>query len=99
MSVQRCKEEVDSAEYSEWLAFDQLDPIGGDREDLRMGILAATIARSAHPSADVRPVDFMPDFDGTRTRKRNPLTKRQTVKEMQQRCMLASNLSRPKGKR
>ena len=87
MSVARCQSEIDSAEFSEWMAFDQLDPIGAEREDLRMGILASTVVRAQHGKSDVRPLDFMPDFDGSRgkTRKRG-----QSVEEMQQRMMLAS---------
>lgn len=88
--------EVDSREFSEWMAFDQLDPIGAEREDLRMGILASTIVKSQHAKAEVCPIDFMPDFDGTRHGKRN---RRQTVEEMQQRCMLASGGKRTKGRK
>lgn len=86
-------DEVDSAEFSEWMAFDQLDPIGAEREDLRMGILASTVVRCQNPKADVRPLDFMPDFEGNRKGKKRG----QSVEEMQARMMLASGVKR-KGK-
>jgi hypothetical protein len=79
MSVRRCMDEIDSAELSEWMAFDQLDPIGQDREDLRMGILASTIVSAAHPKSKCRPLDFMPDFAG----KRKGKVRKQTASEIE----------------
>lgn len=87
-------DEVDSAEFSEWMAFDQLDPIGAEREDLRMGILACAIVHAQHPKAKCTPADFMPQFDRAAGKARK---QRQTVEEMQARCVLASG-GKPKGK-
>jgi hypothetical protein len=84
MSVRRCQSEIDSAEFSEWVALDQMDPIGEERADLRMGILAATMVNMKHHKANARPIDFMPDFDGKRKKAEKQTKKRkQTVQEMQ----------------
>ena len=78
MSVKRAQREIDSAEFAEWMAYDRLDPIGQWRDDLRMAILASTIANAmdglgqlvigvagGHPSPR-QPFtieDFLPSFD------------------------------------
>jgi len=82
MSVRRCQSEIDSAEFSEWIAFDQLEPIGEERADLRMGIMASTMVNLKSAKANAKPIDFMPDFDGSKKRKPEKKT-RQTVEEMQ----------------
>ncbi|SAK65381.1 hypothetical protein AWB80_03067 [Caballeronia pedi] len=41
MSVARCQAEVDSAEFTEWLAYHQIEPFGTQMEDLRAGVIAA----------------------------------------------------------
>ena len=49
-------------EFSEWLAVYKIDPFGNEREDLRMALLAATIA-NAHRGKDQEPYEvefFMP---------------------------------------
>ena len=35
MSVRQAKEEIDSAEYTEWLAYYALDPFGEERHEFR----------------------------------------------------------------
>ncbi|WP_050865136.1 phage tail assembly protein T [Burkholderia pseudomallei] len=53
---------LDSAELTEWVAFDRMEPIGEFRADLRAGIVAATVAN--YGGRDIRvprkPSDFMP---------------------------------------
>lgn len=44
MSVARCMREVDSAEFSEWIAYYHLEPFGDERADLRAAIIAHTNA-------------------------------------------------------
>lgn len=65
MSVRRAMAEIDSAEFSEWMAYYRLDPQGEDRADLRAGIVAATVANAARgrKSRAFKPKDFMPDFE------------------------------------
>lgn len=53
----------------EWLEFDEIDPFGEERADLRAGIVAAAVTEP-HRDPEKRsdpftPADFMPDFDGT----------------------------------
>jgi hypothetical protein len=54
--------EMSSSEFTEWMAFAELEPFGEWRADLRAGIIASTIAnvnRSADSDA-LTPKDFMP---------------------------------------
>ena len=48
----------------QWLAYDQLEPIGETRADLRAGIIASTIAnvQRSKGAAAYKPGDFMPKF-------------------------------------
>lgn len=64
MSVRRAMAEIDSAEFSEWMAYYRLDPQGQDRADLRAGIVASTVANASRgrKTRAFRPKDFMPDF-------------------------------------
>lgn len=54
--------EIDSAELTEWLAFDQIEPFGDPREDLRMGLVCSTVANHSFspPKKPTRPSDYMP---------------------------------------
>lgn len=53
---------MDSAEFTEWMAFDRLETIGDARADLHAGIVAAAVAN--HGSRDIKkpytPADYMP---------------------------------------
>jgi len=51
---------MSAREFARWAAYARIEPIGEDREDLRMAILASTIARCA--GNKVRPRDFLPEF-------------------------------------
>lgn len=65
MSVKQAQREIDSAEFAEWLAYHGLEPFGEERDDLRAGIVASTIAnvnRGKRAKA-YKPEDFMPKFD------------------------------------
>jgi uncharacterized protein DUF4035 len=65
MSVKRCQQEIDSREFSAWLAYWQLEPWGEGRADLRAGIITSTMA-NIHRGRDTEaftPRDFMPTFD------------------------------------
>jgi hypothetical protein len=52
---------MDSAELALWDAFDQIEPIGERRADLRAGIIAANIAAGQRAGAH-KPGDFVPDY-------------------------------------
>ena len=51
-----------ASELTEYMAYDQIEPIGEPRADLRLGILAATVANhsASPPRQAAKPVDFMP---------------------------------------
>ncbi len=51
-----------ASELTEYMAYDQIEPIGEPRADLRVGILAATVANhsASPPRQAAKPVDFMP---------------------------------------
>ena len=60
---------MSSRELSEWMAYERVDgPVGPQREDLRAGIIAATVA-NCHRSKGVafKPTDFMPYYERPRT--------------------------------
>lgn len=59
---------ISGLQLSEWMEFSQLEPFGEAREDLRMGILAASLINNLgmmwtgeNPGAT--PEDFIPDFE------------------------------------
>lgn len=69
MTLAELGRRMSSAELSKWIAFDSIEPIDSDkRSELSAGIVASTLAnchirRGVQP---LRPVDFMPDWDGSR---------------------------------
>lgn len=73
MSVKQAQREIDSAEFSEWIAFNDIEPFGEERDDLRSAIVAATIAnifRGKGPAHKV--ADFMPKFHKERSEAQSP---------------------------
>ncbi len=64
MPVATAMREISSREFAEWIAYDQLEPFGEQRADLRAGITAATVA-NVNRGKGQRPfaaADFMPKF-------------------------------------
>lgn len=57
--------EITSRQFAEWLAYSRLEPWGEDRDDLRMGIIASTIANSnrGKNQKPFTPQQFMPRFE------------------------------------
>ena len=57
--------EISSAQFAEWMAYSTLEPWGEERDDLRMGIIASTIANANRGKGQkaYKPSDFMPDFE------------------------------------
>ncbi len=57
--------EISSRDFAGWMAYSRLEPWGEERDDLRMGIIASTIANANRPKNKkaYRPQDFMPDFE------------------------------------
>lgn len=59
-----------SRELSEWMAYEQIEPFGEQRADLRAAIIAATVANALRGRKSRRrwkPADFMPVFARKRT--------------------------------
>lgn len=51
-------------ELAEWEVFNEFEPFGEEREDLRMGILASTIANVNRGKSQraMKPNEFIPEF-------------------------------------
>lgn len=61
MTVEELGERMSSRELTEWLAFDRISPIGDERDDLRAGIVASTVANCHRSRREpFTPQDFMP---------------------------------------
>lgn len=62
MTVHQVLSSMSASEFTEWMAFDQIDPFGESRADLRAGLVAAAVVNhSMSPPKDpARPIDFMP---------------------------------------
>ena len=58
--MKRAQAEIDSSEFSEWIAFYRLEPWGDAVADIRHGIVASLIA-NAHRDGKARPTPFTPD--------------------------------------
>lgn len=61
------QQKISSREFTEWIAYYQLEPFGEERADLRMGIIASLIANSNRDpkkrKKPFEPKDFMPLFE------------------------------------
>src|SRR5688572_19982987 len=69
MTLDELGRRMSSRELSEWMAFDSIEPIDSDkRAELSAGIIASTLANChlKRGAKALRPVEFMPDWDGTR---------------------------------
>lgn len=66
MTVRQLLRSMDSAELTEWMAFDRIEPFGDPRADLRAGIVASSVANFSMVQLprSMSPADFMP-FLGT----------------------------------
>jgi hypothetical protein len=64
--------QLTSRQFSEWQAYDKLDPIGTWRDDFRFAILESLIlnivnslySKKGHTPKKVSPMDFMLNWDG-----------------------------------
>jgi len=75
---------VSSPEFTEWLAYYELEPFGPYADDLRHGVLASLFANTfrAQGSTEKKPADFMLSAD-------LGAPKQQSVEEMQHRLRMA----------
>lgn len=64
-SVRECQAHISSTEFSEWQAYDLLEPFGSDRQAMYFGTVAATIA-NAHATKQSQTrqwYDFFPPYE------------------------------------
>ena len=74
-TVSELLQRISSTELSEWVAFDQIEPIGEVRGDVRAGIIASTYASGTMKKkggGKWSPLDFMPFADKP---KENPVAR------------------------
>jgi hypothetical protein len=57
MSVKRAKQEIDSFEFTQWMAYSHLEPFGEQIADLRHGTAVATLA-NINRDAEKRPEPY-----------------------------------------
>lgn len=82
MSVKRCQKEVDSREFSRWIAFFERYAFGPVHEDLRFGYLASLLfnANRAKDAEAMMPEDFFKSLKHAKPKK--------TVEELKLEFML-----------
>ena len=56
--------QLTSKQFGEWIAYQNIEPFGEWRDDLRAGIMASTVANSVRAKGQqaAKPSDFMPEF-------------------------------------
>lgn len=59
MPVSRAMREIDSQEYTDWMAYFAIEPFGERVADMRMGMLAATMA-NIHRNPKTTPAPYEP---------------------------------------
>lgn len=71
MTLAELGRRMSSAELSEWMAYDSIEPIDHARRmELAAGIIASTLANCnlKRGAKAMRPSDFMADWDGSKAR-------------------------------
>lgn len=63
MSVRECQERVDGDEFTYWKAYNQIDPIGNERQDYQAALVAYTTASAAGGKKKYKFNDFLLNFD------------------------------------
>lgn len=64
MTVERLLDSMGSREFSEWMAFAGMEPIGGARGDVQAAIVACATANAA--GNKTKPADFVPLWEPRR---------------------------------
>ena len=86
-------DQLTSVQYSEWEAYDRLDPLGSWREDFRLAYMSALITNlviSVHGKKGTKhtnPMDFMLDWDVTKVtevKKQSPEDMKELLKSIAQ---------------
>jgi hypothetical protein len=60
--VRQVLDEIDAEEFAEWQAFDVLEPIGGNADDYRAGIVASMLANihRKRGTEAIKPLELFP---------------------------------------
>lgn len=61
---------MDAREFAEWIAYDQIEPFGGTRDDQRAGVIASAIVNQ-HRKKGSKPVEWFKFFPPYERRKPN----------------------------
>jgi len=79
MSVRRCKQEVSSAEFAGWMAYNNLLPMGNVNKDLRSAQSDWLLCKMHSDRSFVMKIDeFLPEYYHTKNKK----NKNNNVKDM-----------------
>lgn len=57
--------QISSYQFTEWIAYSNIEPFGEKRADLRNGILISSILNTLGVKPRAKPSDFMLNFDKT----------------------------------
>ena len=71
MSVREAQEKIDGEEFTYWMAYNKLDPIGREREDYQTALVAHTVA-SVNSKKRLKLEDFLLKFDEDRQAMTDP---------------------------
>ena len=63
MTVEELLQRITAREFSEWMAFDRIDPIGRDRDDWNAASIAHTVAEAHRTRKEPYKLkDFLPQY-------------------------------------
>ena len=70
MSVRQAQSDIDSAEFSEWIAFHSIQPFTIDTHEYMLAVIASIIANvnRTKGTKSYSPEDFMPQYKKERKR-------------------------------
>ena len=66
MTLAEAQRRIDSREFTDWIAFNAIEPIGPQRYDVPIAMLCDVVAR-CNGAKNTKAQDFMPVFDGRQT--------------------------------
>lgn len=74
MTVERLLDEMDSAEFGEWMEFAAIEPFGGGIDDYRAGVNAAAHLNPMREKGapPIKPLDFFPWHEADRPKPVDP---------------------------
>jgi hypothetical protein len=71
MSVAEAQARISAREFAEWIAYYGMSPFGPQRDDIRSGVLGASLASMwAKKGSRLKASDFMPDFEKSKPENR-----------------------------